>query len=368
MRKITKLCCTAFAAVTALVSVFTFAACGNTDNPPEDKDPPKTHDPITLKMTGSDVYKPHNFVNGKCTLCTETTIFTQEAIAGTDVITKACDQQGTVQEIKYTSTAYDEEVEKTAYVYLPFGYDAEDKTTKYDVLYMLHGMGLNEGYWFAKGSYKPQDSNYTGGYGTENVLDNLMKEGKAKKTICVTPTYYKVSDGTQKTGDFKKELTEELMPYIASNYNTYAADGSQDALKANRNHQGYAGLSLGSMYSYNTIWKECLEYFSYIGSFSGSSGGESSWKEIADKKNTEYKDLAINYWYAGCGSAETSAHYPGDPFNSYRYLAKNVKNMQPGSDIKAGDNCEYMLVNKCGHNYKTWITCLYNCMQVFFQK
>lgn len=347
-------------------------ACGGGEKP-DNTPAKKTHDPVTLLVTGkTDEYAPHNFVEGKCTMCNETTIFTQDAVSKSDVLTKACDRQGTVEKITYMSNAYgDEAVEKWAYVYLPYGYSADDKDTKYDVLYMLHGMGLNEGYWFSQGYYQPTDMIYSGGYGTTNVLDNLMKEGKAKKTICVTPTFYKITaktpdDQTKSsgTGDFGKELREELMPYIAEHYNTYAAGSSAEALKAARDHQGYVGLSMGSAISYSAIWGSCLEYISYIGSFSGGGNAD----QLVTSKNSTYKDCTINYYYATVGTLEGKGDYPGDPFGTYRTLKAGIKELQSGSDIKNGDNCEYMLCNKTGHNYATWITALYNCMQVFFQK
>lgn len=360
----------------------TFAACGGSGDdggktPNNPSATTKTHDPVTLLVTGTtDKYEPHKFVNGKCTMCDETTIFETDAIGGRlDAITKECDQNGTVEKITYTTDAYEggEAVEKTAYVYLPYGYNADDKTTKYDVLYMLHGMGLNEGYWFARGYYQSTDMIYTNGYGTTNVLDNLMKSGKAKKTICVTPTYYKETPKTPDDqtksdgmGDFGKEMRETIMPYIAEHYNTYAASGSAEDLKAARDHQGYVGLSLGSMLSYSTIWSSCLEYLSYIGSFSGGVSLEDAGK-IVEAKNSTYKDCTINYYYATVGTMETKGTYPGDPFGTYCMIKDGVK-LQPGSDIKNGDNCEYMLCNKTAHNYATWITALYNCMQVFFQK
>lgn len=345
----------------ALCAVLAMTACNNDPKPNPSK---KTHDPVTLQVTGTEKYEAHNFVNGKCTMCETTTIFTQDPIGGTDVITKACDQQGTIEKLEYQYVSADgTEYLKTAWVYLPYGYNAEDKNTKYDVLYMLHGKGLNEGYWLAQGSYKPDNSAYTKGYGTNNVLDNLMKEGKAKKTICVTPTYYLVSDGSEKEdGQFDKELTEVLMPLVAEKYNTYAKDSSAESLIANRDHQGYVGLSLGGMYSYSYIWKNCVPYFSYIGSFSGTSFGEASWNEIIEKKNTEFKDYDIKYWYSGVGKTETDKVYPGDPFGGYLALSNGI------DGLKRNENCQFVYCNKTGHNYATWITCLYNCMQVFFQK
>ena len=179
-----------------------FAACGGGE---EEKPAGKTHDPVTLEVTGkTGTYEPHNFVDGKCTMCDETTIFTQDTIAKDAIVSTACDQQGTVTKITYETDAYGEDViTKTAYVYTPYGYNAEDTTTKYDVLYLVHGKGLNEGYWFAQGSYKKDDSIYqSGGNGTTNVLDTMMKDGDAKKAIIVTPTFYLPGeDGTTDSSD-----------------------------------------------------------------------------------------------------------------------------------------------------------------------
>ena len=360
-----------------------FAACGGGE---EEKPAGKTHDPVTLEVTGkTGTYEPHNFVDGKCTMCDETTIFTQDTIAKDAIVSTACDQQGTITKITYETDAYGEDViTKTAYVYTPYGYNAEDTTTKYDVLYLVHGKGLNEGYWFAQGSYKKDDSIYqSGGNGTTNVLDTMMKDGDAKKAIIVTPTFYLPGeDGTTDSSDdsmnkgvagFGDELVNDLMPYIAKNYNTYAtvtadmtAEQVDAALKANRAHQGYAGLSLGSMISFSIVWTDCLDYFAYIGSYSGAVSLEQA-QAIVTAANTTYKEDKIGYWYVGLGTSENNTVYPGDPFGCYRTMMNGIDGLQSGSDLAAGDNCEFVQCNKTGHNYQSWITALYNSLQVFFK-
>ena len=369
----------------------TFAACGPEEEEPTPT-PSKTHDQVTLEVTGQPgTYEPHNFVDGKCTMCDETTIFTQDSIAKDDIVTAACDRQGTVEEIKYTTSAYpdyeyaDENgiVTKTAWVYLPYGYDAADTSTKYNLLVLVHGSGLNEGYWFAKGSYADESQQgiyLTGGNGTANMLDTMMKDGTAEKTIVVTPTFYlpgedgvTVSTGNgANTSNFAKELKEGLLPYMALNYNTYAevnVDMTDEemtaALIAARDHQGYAGLSLGSMISFTSIWAECTDVFSYIGSFSGGVSVEQA-EAIAETKKADFADYDIHYWYVSLGTSETNMVYPGDPFGDYRAIVSAL-GLQSGDDLSAGDNCQYMVCNKTGHNYPSWITSLYNCMHVFFK-
>lgn len=375
------------------VLIFSLCSCGEKE-PIKTK---KTHDPITYKLSTKDELAPHNFVDGKCTLCDETTFFTQNPVGGTDILTLECDQKGTIEEFWYDTRAYYVEetykdsnpgeihVKKRAFVYLPYGYDANDKETKYNVLYLLHGSGLNEGYWFKLGTYENNDGVYTKGYGTTNMLDKLMKDGLAEKTIIVTPSLY-ARDSTQadyESGNagflpdypqypidndsmevirtFGYDLKNDLMPYVAEHYNTYAKSGSAEDLIAARDHQGYAGLSLGSMTSYGSILTYCLDYISYVGSFSGGPLGTDA-DALIEKINKDFSQYKINYWYVTAGSAEG-----GDEGINNFVKFRDGLHLQDGSDLSVGDNCEYMLVNGTAHNYATWITALYNTMQIFFK-
>ncbi len=354
-----------FTLVLSLIMVFAFVACKDEPDTPDTPDVPKEY-------------------------------ITEKPVGGTDIITKEATEKGTIVEIYYDTRAYYVEAEypdageidvnKRAYVYLPYGYDANDTSTKYNVLYLLHGSGLNEGYWFKQGTYASDTSVYTMGYGTNNVVDNLIQEGKAAKTIIVTPHLYasdSLSDDYYTAGpkpgasipgyvvdnnslnvilNFGKELVNDLMPYIANHFNTYAVSGSSEDLIAARDHQAYVGLSLGSMTSYGSIFSYCLDYISYIGSLSGGPMGITT-DEIISNYNTNYSNDHINYWFVSCGSSE----YSDDSLTPYLAI-KNALNMQSGSDIANGDNCEYVVVSGTAHNYATWITGLYSLMQIFFMK
>jgi endo-1,4-beta-xylanase len=339
----------------------------------------KTHNENTLQVDGKDKREPHDFKDGKCTMCDETTIFKQDPIGGTDLL-KENSKKGTIETIKYEARSYyiedmhpemgEIKVEKTAYVYLPYGYNKEDKNTKYNVLYLVHGHGLNEGYWLAQGSYTRTDGCYTMGYGTDNLLDNMHEKGLCEKTIVVTPTFYSPVEGIEVgeekgfdiTAAFGKELQNDLMPYIARNYNTYAKSDSKEDLIKNRDHQAYAGLSMGSIVSFESIWSYCLPYFSYIGSYSAMDNDAKN-QELINNKNTVYKDYDIKYWYVTFGTSE----YKEQSIDTYLKFVNNVKGLKMGSDIKNGENTMFMLCNKTAHNYATWITALYNSMLVFFK-
>ena len=90
------------------------------------------------------------------------------------------DKKGTVERFIYNTQTYDERVsqpmEKGAWVYLPYGYDA---AKQYNVLYLLHGGGVTEDWWF---KMFPD---------TVTILDNMMAQGICEPCIIVTPTYYR---------------------------------------------------------------------------------------------------------------------------------------------------------------------------------
>ena len=94
----------------AAVSVLGFAACNNSDTVGTGGNEPSakiTHDAETLEVTGKPgTYHWHDFVDGKCTMCNETTVFTQDKLGGTDILTTEATQQGTVTSFTYETRSY----------------------------------------------------------------------------------------------------------------------------------------------------------------------------------------------------------------------------------------------------------------------
>ena len=78
----------AVALMTLAGSCFAMTACGDDKKDDGPVTPSMTHDPVTLEVTGQPgTYHWHNFVDGKCTMCDETTIFTQDKLGGTEILT-----------------------------------------------------------------------------------------------------------------------------------------------------------------------------------------------------------------------------------------------------------------------------------------
>ncbi len=129
---------------------------------------------------------------------------------------------------------------KTMYVYLPYGYD---KSKKYNVFYLMHGGGENEGTCFNDSAID-----------IDIMLDNMIANGDIEPTIVVTPTFNNcpAPDGNMGAGTVWNEMRQSIIPYVEGKYSTYAnGDTSISGLKASRFHRAYGGFSMGG----GSTWK-----------------------------------------------------------------------------------------------------------------
>jgi len=136
-------------------------------------------------------------------------------------------------------------------VYTPPGYEKNLKT-QYPVLYLLHGANGDETVWYRLGR-------------ANLILDNLLANGKAKPFIVVMPFGYGVPPGLPggalNTAMFSKDLIEDVIPYIQSQYRTFT----------DRDQRAIVGLSMGGGQALS-IGLNHLELFSYVGGFSSGLG------------------------------------------------------------------------------------------------
>lgn len=121
--------------------------------------------------------------------------------------------------------------ERPLVIYTPAGYDpAGDETLP--VLYLIHGMTDTHETWFKVGK-------------VNNILDNLIAEGQAERMIIVMPyanpypemIRRKMADSYDAIGTdiVTREIVNEVIPYIESNYNVYST----------ADKRAIAGFSLG---------------------------------------------------------------------------------------------------------------------------
>ena len=178
---------------------------------------------------------------------------------------------GTLEKLEYQtyeSLSYEskkQRLTKTAWVYLPYGYTAENK---YNILYLSHGGWSNETTLMGT-----PDSPHS----FKHIVDHAIEDGKIKPLIIVLPTYNNTSPSDsgdyslalRLTNNFHNELVNDLIPAAETKYSTYAESTGPAGLAASRDHRGFGGFSMGSMNTWRTF-EHCLDYFRY---FAPSSGG-----------------------------------------------------------------------------------------------
>jgi enterochelin esterase-like enzyme len=164
---------------------------------------------------------------------------------------------------------------RRCFVYTPPDYD-KDTNARYPVLYLQHGAGEDETGWGSQGH-------------VNLIMDNLIAAGTARPFIIVMDNGGNIGGGGPRRGGppagggrggapvdgsrggapgrggfnfsaFAKILTEELIPFIDSNYRTLF----------DQPHRAMAGLSMGGAQT-RQITLANLDKFSHIGLFSGGS-------------------------------------------------------------------------------------------------
>ena len=110
----------------------------------------------------------------------------------TKYITRRFSECGTIETISYTTYDYfgdGSEIEKYANVYLPYGYDEQKK---YNVLYLMHGIGGDENEWGMTGDTSR----------VKIIMDNLIYNEDIEPFIVVTPNGRSGADFANRSSDY----------------------------------------------------------------------------------------------------------------------------------------------------------------------
>lgn len=258
-----------------------------------------------------------------------------------------CSRPGTVEKLTYETKAYatdERAVEKTAYVYLPYGYN---ESQSYNILYLMHGTGDDEEYWL-----KTHPQNKT-------MVDQMIARGDIEPLIIVTPTFYVENDCMDGldplTYSFKDELRNDLMPAVESKYSTYAESCDDAGFTASRDHRAFAGLSRGAVTMYHSALCGSLDYFSWFGAFSGSRTTAEYFQETIQSE--AFAEYPINYLYVSSGNFDFAL--PGQ-IQDYEALTA----MEPR--LTEGVNTSFDVYPMRYHSIRSWHLALYNFLQKIF--
>ncbi|OUM62183.1 carbohydrate esterase family 1 protein [Piromyces sp. E2] len=227
-------------------------------------------------------------------------------------------QRGSVVEINYPTRDYtveasaltdEDRYKKHAWVYLPAGYDASDKNTKYPLFILLHGSLQNENTWGL--------TNKGRGGKIKGYMDRGMASGEVEKFILVAATGVSSKNwGPNGRGDdypayevFGQELRADLLPYMRANFN----------VKEGRDNVALAGLSRGGGQTLNIGIGQSLDLISHFASYSAPLR-----ESVADyiariEANPDFEGLKIKNLYVNCGD--------NDPvvYSDYPSFVENIK-------------------------------------------
>lgn len=262
---------------------------------------------------------------------------------------KSLDEGGHLELITYQTKAYatnQRPVTKNAYVYLPPHYDA---SRQYDILYLMHGTGDDESYWFKN---NPQN---------KNMVDQLIDKGDIPPMIIVTPTFYVENDCEndldQLTYSFQYELQNDLMPAIESHYSTYAQTIDSKGFTDSRDHRAFAGLSRGAVTTLHSALCAHLDYFAWFGAFSGSrTDGQELAEHIQTSDTVHYP---IHYFYMSSGTFDLALSGQLKDYDSL---------LMAEPRLKEGQNTRLEIFPMRYHSTGSWHLALYQFLPHLFKQ
>lgn len=233
--------------------------------------------------------------------------------------------KGQITHYSYQSTVTN--TQRRATVYLPPSYST---STKYSVLYLLHGIGGNE-------------DNWTTGGGNANVIaDNLIAAGKIKPLIIVMPNTNAALPGETDPMAFAPyerftgDLVDNIIPYIEKNY----------SVNTDRLHRAIAGLSMGGGQTFN-IGLTHLDLFPYLGAFSSAPNTKSN-SELFPDGGTAAKQK-LKCFLISCGTADSLISF-GEGVHNF-CVTNNIPHT-------------YWTVQGAVHEWLVWKQSLWNFLQM----
>jgi enterochelin esterase-like enzyme len=271
-------------------------------------------------------------------------------------------QRGTVKSIEYptrdwsiedaTKVTDADKYNKHAWVYLPAGYDAADKNTKYPVFILLHGFGQNENTWGLSDKGR--------GGKIKGYMDRGMAKGDVKKFIlvCVTgvadKTWGPNGSGNSFTGYncFGGELRNDLLPYLRKTYNI--ADG--------RDNVAIAGLSMGGGQTFNIGIGQCLDLISNFAGFSGAlfTQPEAFKNEVKEKFDSSLK---IQNLYMICGDNDSTVYFGNKEMGTPSY----TEYVNALKDWDRVENFESYVYPGGTHDFPVWYYGFNDFIHMVFQ-
>ncbi len=225
-------------------------------------------------------------------------------------------------------------VDRQTLVYTPPGYSEEEK---YNVLYLLHGIGGDEREWYNNGS-------------PHIILDNLYADQKLEPMIVVLPNG-RAMENDDAGGNifdpekvkafetFEFDLLNDLIPFIDSNY----------PVLRGRENRAIAGLSMGGGQALN-FGLAHLDTFAWVGAFSAAPNTKAPAELVPNPSATA--DSILQLWIS-CGTND-----------GLLYISQRTHDYLEQHNVPHICN----LVEGAAHEWKVWKYGLYHFSQLIFKQ
>lgn len=185
---------------------------------------------------------------------------------------RECSRHGSIDCVWYDSNIFGGKRRMT--VYTPYGYGS-NTTQRYPVLYLLPGETGDDESWLSMGK-------------AAEVLDNLIREGRAVPMIVVMPDAPDFRDKSA-SASFETSLVREIIPFVESRYRAVAK-------KSERGISGpsYAGTFVLDVVRHHTDMFDFVCPLSFV-----VENPESLKSDFLRIKNSKVK-----LFWMGCGNAD----------------------------------------------------------------
>lgn len=279
------------------------------------------------------------------------------------VYTYGATDYGTIKKV----TLYDQvnmcDGKKTVYVYTPSGYNANDKSKKYGVLYMFDGQNL-----FANSNDEYSCSEKYP-WGTDVAVNNMKKNGidgiiivgidnsesseRRDSELTMSTDFGQLTHlGDSKYGNFTNGtldkmgnfIKDTLMPYMAENYN----------ISSLRETTGIAGSSSGGLGAFYLGLRDS-DLYGYVGAFSPATGlfYKSSWNKFLSNLDLANVNQKM-YIYCGKNSSDDLENtLYNDESNASVASTDKLKDLLVSNGYNASDIKE-TYTNKAIHSERCW--------------
>lgn len=302
----------------------------------------KGHDEKTIICNTCGLRVFHKYKSGFCIGCGKRIEFYNDYPE--DKYLRKCEQAGEIKDwdVKIGDTGRYKKIS----VYTPYGYN---KDKKYNILFLMAGQYGEHDTWTRKHIY------YEDGFNMSDMYDNMFFYGLCEPMIIVSftdATYYSGEIEYDSFAATERNLINGIMPFVISNYSSYAQGTSREEISAAREHFGMGGYSNGGFNTFYTGLGSMVDVFSNFIPMAGATYPTG----IANLINKNFSDYSIDCIYFGCGMDD---RFYDICFESYNTLILNVPQIKKGENIWCG-------WIEGGHNMHSAAKLIFNALQLVF--